>query len=252
MNDEFYITLLSNSSMKYFPDNKTSSFRTQLSRTIKLDGIWEIALAEIQYPCTINNINTNNNSIFIKNVNGVKQVVLEENDYDNLESLLSALNYMDEFKYKIVFLINEATKRVNVHFVNEESTTIEKLSLAPALCQQLGFEPETDLFKQREARHSPNLVLGLPSFMFVYCDLIEPQIVGDVDTKLLRTVGINKTIYTYGSQQTVTFTNPHYVRVLIREFENIEIDIRADQGLPIPFVFGTLCIKLHFRKVRTE
>ena len=46
MESEFYVTLPSNSSMEYFPDNKTSNFVTKLSRTLQLDGEWEVGLAE--------------------------------------------------------------------------------------------------------------------------------------------------------------------------------------------------------------
>ena len=35
--------------MEYFPDNKTSNFVTKLSRTLQLDGEWEVGLAEIDY-----------------------------------------------------------------------------------------------------------------------------------------------------------------------------------------------------------
>ena len=53
---EFYITLPSNSSMQYFPDNKTLNFVMKLSRTLKIDGEWEVGLAEIDHPHTWYNI----------------------------------------------------------------------------------------------------------------------------------------------------------------------------------------------------
>ena len=42
--------------MRYFPDNKTTNFVTKLSRTLQLDGEWEVGLAEIVYPHTWYNI----------------------------------------------------------------------------------------------------------------------------------------------------------------------------------------------------
>ena len=56
MESEFYVMLPSNSPMEYFPDNKTSNFVTKLSRTLQLDGKWEVGLAEIVYPDTWYNI----------------------------------------------------------------------------------------------------------------------------------------------------------------------------------------------------
>ena len=62
---EFYVTLPRNSSMQYFPDNKTSNFVTKLSRTLQLDGEWEVGLAEIDYPYTWYNIRKGKNSVEI-------------------------------------------------------------------------------------------------------------------------------------------------------------------------------------------
>ena len=57
MESEFYVTLPSNSSVQYFPDNKTSNFVTKLPRTLQLDGEWEVGPPEIDYPHTWYNIN---------------------------------------------------------------------------------------------------------------------------------------------------------------------------------------------------
>src|SRR5436190_6310218 len=50
--EKFYIVLPSNSSMLYFPENKTTQFTTELPRRIDLHGRWEVALTEIQFPCS--------------------------------------------------------------------------------------------------------------------------------------------------------------------------------------------------------
>ena len=65
MESEFYVTLPSNSSMQYFPDNKTSNFVTKLSRTLQLDGEWEVGLAVIVYPHTWYNIGKGKSSVEI-------------------------------------------------------------------------------------------------------------------------------------------------------------------------------------------
>ena len=46
MESEIYVTLPSNSSMQYLPDNNKSNFLTKLPRTLQLDGEWEVGLAE--------------------------------------------------------------------------------------------------------------------------------------------------------------------------------------------------------------
>ena len=76
MESEFYITLPSNSSMQYFPDNKTSNFVTKLSRTLRLDGEWEVGLAEIDYPHTwYNNVKERILWKFTFQISGLKNSV---------------------------------------------------------------------------------------------------------------------------------------------------------------------------------
>jgi len=51
-NSSFYVTLPSNGSKKFFPENNTNSYKNQLAREIRVDGDWEVALTEIHYPQT--------------------------------------------------------------------------------------------------------------------------------------------------------------------------------------------------------
>ena len=62
--------------MQYFPDNKTSNFVTKLSRTPQLDGVWEVGLAEVDYPHTWYNIREGKNSVEIYvQISGLKNSV---------------------------------------------------------------------------------------------------------------------------------------------------------------------------------
>jgi len=56
MDDQFQITLPSNSSVNYYPKNKGNSYTTHLHSKINLEGQWEVALMDIQYPFTGQNI----------------------------------------------------------------------------------------------------------------------------------------------------------------------------------------------------
>src|SRR5215831_8234280 len=47
----FYLTLPSNSSLSYYPENTLTTFTTRLANPIKLQGDWECALVEISFPC---------------------------------------------------------------------------------------------------------------------------------------------------------------------------------------------------------
>ena len=59
----FYVTLPSDSSMNYFPENKISHFISRLPTPIELKGGWEVGLVEFIYPHTWYNVNSTNNFI---------------------------------------------------------------------------------------------------------------------------------------------------------------------------------------------
>ena len=66
---------------------------------------------------------------------------------------------------------------------------------------------------------------------------------------LLRVVSLDASKYTYGSNKMITFSSAYDMPVMRREFDTIEIDIRGETANPIPFEFGTTCIKLHFKRI---
>lgn len=248
--NEFYITLLSNSSINYFPENKSTCFSTQLQRSIKLSGEWTVAIVELQYPCTMLSVNNKENTmrvIFKATTGSTKKVVrIEAGNYDSIDDLLLQINSNIHLNEKVEFSINMSTKRVRVHFKTDE---IKSLKLSNKLSLQLGFEPNTNLFYENQGSHPANVLLGITPQMFIYSDIVEPQLVGDNAAKLLRIVTVEKDKYVYGSHKMIVFSQPHYVPVLKREFETLEIDIRSDTGEYVPFEFGTVCVKLHFKKV---
>jgi len=80
--------------------------------------------------------------------------------------------------------------------------------------------------------------------LFVYCDLVEPTVLGDAKVPLLRTVNI-----TGKENLTISriYQNVQYVPVHRKQFDTIELDIRDDTGRKVPFERGKVVITLHFR-----
>src|SRR5688572_11670091 len=52
----FYLTLPSNSSMLYYPNNTLTHYTTRLANAISLTGDWEVGLVEIQYQHSWSNL----------------------------------------------------------------------------------------------------------------------------------------------------------------------------------------------------
>ena len=48
------------------------------------------------------------------------------------------------------------------------------------------------------------------------------------------------------------YTTPQYVPIAIKEFHNMEIDIRDDTGNHVPFEFGKAVVTLHYRPSRKK
>lgn len=256
MRDNFYLTLLSNSSMSYFPENTTANFYTKLPKTIKLEGGWVVGLVEYHYPCTMLNVQEHENIIYIKKNKQLENepafVSVEytshvpATNYDGIIHLLKAFNENPILKDCVAFRYDDISKRVMVTAIDKSVTSITssaKLSL------QLGFEPNTNFIRNGMGKYPANLYLGLPSQMFIYTDIVQPQIVGDVMTPLVRIVPLDPSKYIYGAYKINVFSPAHYVSVLRREFDTIEIDIRTSVGEKVSFQFGTACVKLHFKRI---
>lgn len=251
--ESFYLTLLSNSSMEYFPDNMTTRFSTKLPKSIKLEGEWSVGVVEFQYPCTMYTVQEHENIIYITKLQMMPlevkpslvfyKVHIPATNYDNINHILTAINNIKE---KIKFRYDEISKYVSVAVMDE---SIKSVTLSPKLGIQLGFEPNRNLVSNGLGKCPANLHLGLPYQLFVYCDIIEPQIVGDVMTHLLRIIPLDPSKYIYGANKMHVFSPPHYLPVMRREFDTIEVDIRSNTGQKIPFQFGTVCVKLHFKKI---
>ena len=89
---------------------------------------------------------------------------------------------------------------------------------------------------------SPIFLLGT---FYVYCDIIENQIVGNSEAPLLKTIVIN-----YNLSQNLSWThfdNPQYLDINKTEINSIYIFVRDEFGEKIIFEDGSFTVKLHFR-----
>lgn len=253
--NQFYLTLPSNSSMDYYPNNTVANYMTHLPSSIHLsEGEWEIALVEAHYPCSFLTVgedatifiytkssSTNDKSILIASK-------VEPGNYKDINELLKTLNANAKMKlYSCEF---EYDKEMGKIELISSSLAVAQIELSPTLALQMGYDiNNVDLIKHRKAVRPPNLLAGIPSHMYVYCDLVEPQLVGDTVASLIKIVNIDAKNYTYGAHNIVHFNDPHYVPIMKSSFESVEIDLRNSTGQHLPFHFGTTCMKVHLRKV---
>ncbi len=81
--------------------------------------------------------------------------------------------------------------------------------------------------------------------IFVYCDVIEPQIVGESQVKLLRTVSANGD---FSETSCSDFFKYKYLPVRSGYIRTIEVELRDNKGQLINFQSGDVLVELHFRK----
>ena len=75
-------------------------------------------------------------------------------------------------------------------------------------------------------------------------DVAEAKRVGDTKAPLLRIVDASGVI---GENIHRNYNPPRYLPICKSNFDSIEMDIRTDEGEPVPFESGWLSVTLHFR-----
>jgi len=94
------------------------------------------------------------------------------------------------------------------------------------------------------AYYPADLSCGM-SYLYIYCDVLEPQIIGTKLAPLLQVVNVEGK---YTQLVSRIYTAPHYVPILKKCFNSIEINIKNDMDEPVNFTFGKTIVKMHFRK----
>ena len=241
----FYLTLPSNASMDVFPNNKIGSYHVKFPQTFNLNGDWEVGLYSISYPNTWYTVQKQQNHIYYTKDAGKSfwsSAIVDYGYYTSIPELIKAINAA----------MKKELKNSNIQFAFNPRTHKVKVALAPKhyiavygqLSQILGFGG-SDL-KILKSKESPNVAeLYSITSIYIYCNIVQPQVVGNTMVPLLRTIPVTGNS---GDVITKTFTNIQYVPVQTKSFEDIEILLRTDTGDPVPFERGKAIATLYFRK----
>lgn len=154
---------------------------------------------------------------------------------------------------RILGLVTETFDKTNILVPLTLRKSNSDRFLYTEIFYRAGFIPEEKTHKAGFFATEPaSLLRGIPDKMFVYCDLCESYVTGDVRSPLLRIVPIeaHTDIFEYGATHVKYFSPAHYIPLRKTNFRTIEIDIRDQLGKKIPFEGGTLTVTLHFRRVR--
>lgn len=273
---QFYLTLPSNSSEKYYPNNTLTHFITKLHNDVSLSGEWEVALAEIMYPRNWYNIMDQymrvscNNCMKINPQANPNEKIPPSYDvhigvpsgyYFSIPELVETLKttiskafrkpisawssggvdrYVDESlwpKLRYTPHNQKVILTVQPHMTVKFSEQLSRI---------LALEPHqySDVEMNIKSSSACDIEGGLHA-LYVYCDVLECVPVGDTLAPLLRIVEVTGQ---KGEMVHIQYDQPRYVPLQKKEFDSIEIDIRNDLGESISFDRGKLIVTLHFRK----
>ena len=257
--------------MDVYPDNKTSDFTVHLPKELDLSGPWEVALVELFYPNSWYNIDgLNNHWIYYRQeaVSAVTDVPIGyyQQPKHVVEQLLRDLKHdfriaLNEALNNPASLVTEPVKfRLDLRYnVYSQVASLEidhkgndppnfRVTLSDSLAQVLGFS-ET-IYKKPGVYHGSRIVaLDTVHVIYVYCDLVEPRIVGDTLAPLLSVVPAKGRSGEYVS---LRYEKPQYHPVLRNNISDVRISLRDDQGNRIRFRKGKSIVGLHFRRHKLE
>jgi len=134
----FYLTLLSNSSVNYYPSNTVAQYTTKLPQVMELEGDWEVALAEISVPFPLPNVTRDTHFFTLRSTNNdeTHKYTLRWGYYDTAGKVVMEMNSLTRaHPTKVAFRYQ--MKRVKLS--TNGSYTVE---FSDALAHMLGFSAE--------------------------------------------------------------------------------------------------------------
>lgn len=260
--NEFYLTLFSNSAIDIYPSNTTSSFIVNLPQKIILSEGAVVGLAEIQFPYNLFNVTENNNTFSLVHGDFAYDGSIATGFYNSQKDIVEEVLKETKDHFGDWITIDERTNRTKViktdKYKSPHPKSITKfqsgrLSFHGRLATQLGFAPDENVFEYENSPYVGNSYFGISEQMLVYCDLIEPQMFGFEKSQVIKVVNTTEKEIKFGTPCYRGYQKIHYIPLLRKEFETIEINIRDITGGFFPFLHGIVMVKLHFKqKLRNE
>lgn len=284
---DFFVYLPSNSSGSYYWDNTLSHFTTHLPQRLDLDDEWVCGLSEIVYNTWTPSAAPppmGDNTVFLQIKGESELVYFPAKKYDSLETffveilariknhhlgqqilqeLLRELNsaysladttqfyppYPSKTRTNVIFHNGKEIRFAVDHYksLGELVTEINCCSINVGTRKELLATALSLLLHHSNFFHDKILQNQEHDLAFVYSDIINPVISGDVLAKTLRVVDLKNK----GGHE---IFNPIYYHSLSRHtFESIEVAIRNGAGEYVHFRSGSTptLVVLHFRKQAT-
>lgn len=253
--DDFYVMVPSNSPSASGKPNMPQDFTVAVQHSEQLQGKWEVALTEIHYPNTWFNLRKDAvlkaTAVHVQDgtpMSPPEFITIPAGYYESLDKLITTINanskeiraYFSPSEER-VWITNRISKKVDLR-VTEES--VELLSI-------LGFRAKRFTAGNLEnmpvlADFKPSLKFHLPA-MYIYCNFIDHQYVGNEKAPLLRIVPTTNTDQKKGF---IAFQLLYYMGLSTGYINSLHFEIRDNTAELIQFQSGEIILGLHFRRKR--
>lgn len=247
MDRSFFLVLPSNGSKDTYPDNEIGNYTISLAQPIHLEGQWEVALAEIFYTHSWNDVDQSQARFWVLNHlkvdEGATLLKVPTGHYEDINILTQEINTeLKTADIDLEFKFDSVKKRISVRGSNSYSVRFEG-----ALAHILGYESNvwSGIVDGSWAPY-PSDPFGAQYSFYLYSNIIEMQHVGEFMVPLLRIVQKRGV---YGENISISYDRLHYVSVNKSVLRDIQIEIKTDLNTPVRFTYGKTVCKLHFRPV---
>ena len=174
----------------------TLQFTTKLAQTIELDGGWEVGLSSIGVPAEVENVIANECYCNIYYDDVLKWTLsLPPGHYYRISHVVDALHseqkrIMGENAMQIVRFTHISSRKRALVTTHTSITRRVKFEFSLNLARMIGFKAGT-IYLGKDVPITGEKPLDLASNLnsfYVYCDLLQPILVGDTKVPLLRIV----------------------------------------------------------------
>ena len=238
MND-FFITLPSNSSAQYYPDNQASRYRTQLAQSIQLEQQWEVAVYECRFPITWKNVLEDHNTFTFQTTEDDETpltISIPTGYYNTLGKLIAVINERTPTKRKPAIKVVNSSHFVVLHGYYRFEEILGHI-LGVSLNHLLGPRERNQYSFDADALHHS---------IYLYGDFIHPQVVGDSMSPLLARIGVDNA--QHGEYKTYSPRHLSYLPVIGEHLHSPLIYLCDETGRKIDFQTGIISVLLHFRQ----
>jgi hypothetical protein len=239
----FYVTLPSNASMDFFPQNVVSNYTTKLINPLRFDGPWVVALSKISFK----------NSI----ISSVGTMIFShKHDKFTFDLVINESEKVDTFLEGLVKRKTGIEAVADIKISDDKNIVIIphvgfEMRIYGALPFILNIEPGAKYtFANPLKVPKSDRKIQKVDTIFIYTDIIEEQYVGDSKAQLLDTISINGEM---DAMITIDISNPNYVNLAKTEISTINIVLKDNTGENIHFSnLAKVVLKFHFKPKKYE